>query len=1265
MATQDISRFLLQPTKHYSTVHMQQGRVIVDSDWNERAGIEAEDLRASLVDIVCSRGTPNDGMKITDPDSSVEEGTVDLPVGADFASYNFGIGAGSYYVGGLRLVVEAGETFLEQKDWLQLDVDDSLLPPKVMSGFRTDLVYLYAWEQPVTAVEDSELREVALGGRDTSTRVRRMRRVVVKTGMTEIECSDAFTEFTSALTSTYTGSVYHAESCELRSGARLELSFVTSSEAEDLCADPAATGYVAAENQAIRIELRDGVTPMWVWGFDNASKLYRVKIDEVDEVDGTTLTFLTEPADLPSMPRAGQVVELIIWGAVLPNLEKVAELQGAITKVTSSYDPTTKSMTVEAAVSDDWVGWLALHEEYYNPADEEPQYLYLRVWDRGAELVDEAHPAEIELVVDDDPVALGSTGLAVKFPQGGIPGDYWIIAARPSTPELVTPWDLSTAGGVPPHGPRRFYAPLGIIAWSHDGAAVQVSDCRTKLRRLCEGGCCTVSVGDGERSFGQVNNIADAIDLVPDGGKICLLPGRHDSNGVLNGRHNIVIEGCGPSSVLVSPTPASTDAATGDPEAFYAPLLKIVDSSQIRIQNLRIEAHSAVGISIEITDDSMNCHHVLLEDLQIFSTGAVNGGNGVYEYVAPGVAVLGASDVEIRNCDFEQDAVPGISEAVVLGGRRLRLIDSRVTAPVWNEEVTFARGGVNIRSGSYDVEILGCVIEGGWGHGISVGHVDKFDRTPPAPVSLELWQVLSKPVGKGVAWILPNGNTGSIQPARGGKEAVSGPGTDEVVLPLGPVENVRIHDNVIRQMGLSGFSTAEFFKAIFAWDNADAGPVFIVAANFDICRNTIEGNVVRANLPETLAGLRDDIVGGICLAASINAVIRENRIMRNGSGNYRLPICGIGLLAAQNVVIEDNQIVDNGARFPDEDEGAEPVPLGLRGGVVIFEVTPVRGYTFAQSTTGPEMWTPTLDFGGASGGSAVVMRGNEVIQLLGRALWVIESHGAVTVTGNTLESFGNQEVVGLTQFFTLSWTNGSTSVTRQMAGACVEIFGYSKALDVEWEAAQVDVIPVPSWVDIAGALEDGGNTLVSGNVIRLRWDVVGGIAAAVLISTLASAVFDNNDVSVDMSSQYVSEGGGEVMSDFYDAIMLNSQSYNFVISNVYVAGYSSGQANGNRVTEGKFDALFSLTVGTVVRPAANAIVDVVHAVSATANVLSHAGALIDQVSIPGRIVVPNPPTVPNTNAVIYADETPSTLKYVVLGAGSAGAGRAIVIKDQS
>ena len=35
MATKDISRLLFDSGKHYSSVRMQQGRVMIDSDWNE------------------------------------------------------------------------------------------------------------------------------------------------------------------------------------------------------------------------------------------------------------------------------------------------------------------------------------------------------------------------------------------------------------------------------------------------------------------------------------------------------------------------------------------------------------------------------------------------------------------------------------------------------------------------------------------------------------------------------------------------------------------------------------------------------------------------------------------------------------------------------------------------------------------------------------------------------------------------------------------------------------------------------------------------------------------------------------------------------------------------------------------------------------------------------------------------------------------------------------------------------------------------------
>jgi hypothetical protein len=511
-------------------------------------------------------------------------------------------------------------------------------------------------------------------------------------------------------------------------------------------------------------------------------------------------------------------------------------------------------------------------------------------------------------------------------------------------------------------------------------------------------------------------------------------------------------------------------------------------------------------------------------------------------------------------------------------------------------------------------------------------------------------------MGGGLQWLLPNGNQDCIEPEPNGTKTASD-GTTDVWLPLGPVEKVRIHDNVIRGMGLSGISTIEFFDSTFDWDEGNAGPVFIVAVELDICRNRIENNVMLTDLPETLASRNDRCVGGVCLAAAINPLIRENVILRNGTANLRVPACGIGLIAAQNVTIEDNRIVDNGVQLPADEE---PVANGLRGGIVIVEATPVRGFTFPQSTSGPTLPSPITDYSGASGGSAVVVRGNEVSQPIGRALWIQRAHGAVTVTGNTLESFGNPVYSNARSLFNLCWTNGTDSVTRPFSGACVEIYGYSKALDVDWTEAMTDAIPPPSWVDNVSVnpLEDGGNTMVSQNVIRLSWNAIGGISTAVLISTLASAVFDNNDVNVNMFSTY-NIMLSNPMNTFYTNIVASPHEYSWVLTSVYVAGYSTGQANGNRIMEARFDALFSLTVGTIVRPGSTYLINLVHGISQTANVLSHGHVLVDP-DIGGGVGY-----IDAANAVLYEAETPPVWNYAVVEAipVSGGLGRRICITD--
>jgi hypothetical protein len=225
MSAKDISRFLFQPQKRYSSVRMQQGRVILDSDWNESERIDDEEARRTLIEIVCAKGTPNNGFLVGEVSNE---------------TYDFPLTSGSFYLGGLRFEVVPDEQFLTQTDWLQIDADPANLlarpaPANLRRGNgsfrdRYDLVYLRGWEQCVTAVEDSELRERALGGPDTSVRVRRMRRIEVLPDVPG-SCTEAFAKLKVQLRAPREGDdtgephLFDEANCELRSKAKLTITF--------------------------------------------------------------------------------------------------------------------------------------------------------------------------------------------------------------------------------------------------------------------------------------------------------------------------------------------------------------------------------------------------------------------------------------------------------------------------------------------------------------------------------------------------------------------------------------------------------------------------------------------------------------------------------------------------------------------------------------------------------------------------------------------------------------------------------------------------------------------------------------------------------------------------------------------------------------------------------------------------------------------------------------------------------------------------------
>src|SRR3954447_15685354 len=442
--TGDISAYLFDPRQAYSSVPLQQGRVITDLDWNENERIKADERLRLLSALVCSHGSTDDGFRLL----GAQPASLDVPTGgnslAPRPTYDVTLAPGRFLLGGhlhqwpqRRPDGIFPQIFLNQDDWLQLSGTDAGELPDVPATGRTDLVYLEAFDHPVRTVEDRELRERALGGPDTSTRLKAIRRVHVLPGVAPA-CLDAEAALRRLLTQPRSGDTsglpheFDGELQELRSKARLTVGFTGDAPTLDPCQPRTTQGSPGAENQAIRVQLRDADHSLW--GYDNAEPLYRVEItDSAPGADGSIeLGFITRPADPLLFPLQGAVIEILPWGALLANREKVADAQGHLARVSASYDPGIGTIRIIPAIPLEMQEWLNSSERdpILDPLgpDDPARYFYARFWQPAPEgATGLSYP-----FVPGTAASLPGTGFSVTFSDFGLPGDFWIIAARPN-----------------------------------------------------------------------------------------------------------------------------------------------------------------------------------------------------------------------------------------------------------------------------------------------------------------------------------------------------------------------------------------------------------------------------------------------------------------------------------------------------------------------------------------------------------------------------------------------------------------------------------------------------------------------------------------------------------------------------------------------------------------------------------------------------------------------------------------------------------------
>jgi len=455
----DFSRWTFDPHKYFSRVLLQQGRVLLDADWNEQNAILLGSLQQVAADLIGPHGGPREycGFRLTraeelsQPERKRLEDLKILPLKEGDGL----IGPGRYYVDGVGV---------ETPEYVAYTLQPYLPGLEVPKSGRL-LVYLDLWERHITPLEDPYIREVALGGADTCTRAQLIWQVKL------LDLDDPGEEFSKEQQEALKNLKLGSANCDNfpLAGFRQALSgnppllkaraLQHSGPDTDPCLTPPEARYRGQENQLYRVEVHKGGPAgeaTFKWSRENGSVLggwtatqgNRLSVSGIhDSLHGFEATGWVELThdDYELQGKPGTLVQL----------SKVEGDQ-------LTLNPATANGTLP--VSSDPV---TLH----NPK--------IRRWDQrkredleltgGAILIEEGsgEAGWIEL----------ENGIQVQFqaPAQGQPphlyrsGDYWFIPARTATGDVEWPGDPDNPQALPPQGIQHHYAPLALAGTATGG----------------------------------------------------------------------------------------------------------------------------------------------------------------------------------------------------------------------------------------------------------------------------------------------------------------------------------------------------------------------------------------------------------------------------------------------------------------------------------------------------------------------------------------------------------------------------------------------------------------------------------------------------------------------------------------------------------------------------------------------------------------------------------------------------------------------------
>jgi hypothetical protein len=466
----DLTRWTFDPTNGYRAVLMQQGRVLLDAEWNEQAAIATHHDEVRTKDFVGRAGGPEPLSGGPGPFALVDLDDGSTPAGLPWA--RLGITPGRYYVEGILAEngpddahpTAHGACPLNDQPHLRtvgsgVTAAPGLTEPPAGDGDGRYAAFLDVFGHVVTPDEAPELLEPALGGPDTAMREQTAWQV-------RLERLD--------------GQVCSTWSTTPRQPRAMVAGLRAAMAAADPCDISSGGGYQRLENQLYRVEVVDvDPQPRFVWSRENGSV-----VASLLSIDTTSETGMNAAL---SLDRVGRDDDLSIS-------------QGDLVEVTSA-DRRLRGLPGFLAVAGPVVD-LVVHVAWSGTAPTSVAALgtapVVRRWDGG--------PANVSAATQDL-----EGGITVRFPTGGTPavGDYWLIPARTARLAYGTsarqgtldwPWDASAPSALPPHGTTHHRAPLGILsrtgtAWTLD------ADCRSLFPALTALTALDLVGGDGQEAL--------------------------------------------------------------------------------------------------------------------------------------------------------------------------------------------------------------------------------------------------------------------------------------------------------------------------------------------------------------------------------------------------------------------------------------------------------------------------------------------------------------------------------------------------------------------------------------------------------------------------------------------------------------------------------------------------------------------------------------------------------------------------------------------